>query len=295
MEDQENVETDAVIIDTPSTEENENSENTQEVEPEKELSDEELKEEIARLKEEVKLEEDAKEKRHKEQDIGWKTKIVKEREKAKVLEDNNRKAEESYKSLESLLVEEAFSKTVDDNFGLPYFENLAKTNPDLAEKVAKTNWQMTAKELILDTKRKLADDWNEKLQKEVSEEYVRMSEREKIYHELSLEQAEVKFSELDESEIDIAKEYFNDIVEGKKLTPTTTKKYTDMAILMATKGRKTEEPKKVIDKEGILADKATTWIAPKSWSKETIVWDRNAIIQQLINAWVSREMAEKMY
>lgn len=117
MDYQEIVEQDAPEVKTegtPSTEENQDSE-TPEAE-EKELSDEELKEEIARLDEEIKLEEDAKEKRHKEQDKGWKQKIIKEREKAKSLAEENRKVQEARDSLEKALIEEAYAKTIDDNF-----------------------------------------------------------------------------------------------------------------------------------------------------------------------------------
>jgi hypothetical protein len=40
-----------------------------------------------------------------------------------------------------------------------------------------------------------------------------MSEREKVKHELALEQAESMFDELSKEEQSEAKEYFNDIVE----------------------------------------------------------------------------------
>lgn len=158
MDDLETGEMDTVVDDTLSPEENLDSTTPEVVEEEKDLSDEELKEEIARLEEEIKLEEDAKEKRHKEQDKGWKQKIIKEREKAKILEEGNRKTEEKLKSFETSLIEEAYSKTIDDNFGLPYFENLSKTNPDLANKLAKDKWGKSAKELILDSKRTLAEN-----------------------------------------------------------------------------------------------------------------------------------------
>lgn len=252
MDNLENVETDAPDTGIPSTEEV-----TDTVpEEEKDLSDEELKEEIARLDEEIKNEEDAKEKRHKEQDKGWKQKIIKERDKAKSLEEENRKTKESYNGLEKALIDEAYAKTVDDNFGLPYFENLAKSNPDLANKLAKQYWSKSAKELILDTKRNLADSGDEESQKLVNEEDIRASERERVYHDLALEQAEAMLDELEPSERDVAREYFDDIVEGKKLTPAKAKKYADMAISQATRNRKSEP--KNIDKDQAIADKAGT-------------------------------------
>jgi len=80
------------------------------------LSDEELQAEIDRLKDEVSKEEDAKEKRYKEQDIGWKMKVVKEREKARKLEAQNTEKEEKLKTFENTLVIEAYEKIIDDNF-----------------------------------------------------------------------------------------------------------------------------------------------------------------------------------
>jgi hypothetical protein len=124
---------------------------------EKDLTDEELATEVERLKEEAKKQDDPKEKRHLEQQAGWFQKVAKERDKAKTLEKENAQKEESMKRFEQSLIEEVYSKTVDDKFGLPYFENLYKTNPDIADKVAQDKWQKSAKELILETKRTLAD------------------------------------------------------------------------------------------------------------------------------------------
>lgn len=295
MDDLENVVTDAPETGTPSTEETQDSVTPETPEEEKELSDEELKEEIARLEEEIKNEEDAKEKRHKEQDKGWKQKIIKEREKAKALAEENRKFQESRNSLEKALIEEAYAKTIDDNFGLPYFENLSKSNPDLANKLAQEKWGKNAKELILDTKRKLAENGDEESQKLVSEEDIRASEREKVYHDLAIEQAEQMFDELNESEKSEAKEFFDDIVEGKKLTPAKAKKYAEMAIFQATRNRQTEEPKKVVDKDRAMADKASTGITPKSWSKTAESVNIADARQQLLNAGISLYHVNLMY
>ena len=287
---------DAAPIDAPPSLETLDSQTPVTEAPEKEPTDEELKEEIVKLQEEVKKEEDAKEKRHKEQDIGWKQKIIKEREKAKVLEAENRKVLESKDTLEKSLIEEAYSKTIDDNFGLPYFENLSKTNPELADKLAKEKWgKRDAKELILDTKRTLAGNWDEEAKKLVSEEDIRSAEREKVYHEIALEQAQTMFDDLEESEKVEAKEYFDDIAEGKKLTPSNVKKYAEMAKFYATRNRKVEEPKKTIDKDQLLADKASTGIAPKSDSKSVEVWSTQAIRTQLLNAGVPAYQVNLMY
>jgi hypothetical protein len=71
------------------------------------------------------------------------------------------------------------------------------------------------------------------------------------------------FDDLEEAEKVEAQEYFNDIVEGKKLTNTTVKKYAEMAKFYALRN-KVEEPKKKIDKDQVIANKADTGIAPKS-------------------------------
>jgi len=73
------------------------------------LTDEQLEEDIKRLSEEVEKEEDTKEKRHKQQDIGWKMKIKKEREKARELSEVNHKLEQS-------LIDEAYNKALDENY-----------------------------------------------------------------------------------------------------------------------------------------------------------------------------------
>jgi hypothetical protein len=69
------------------------------------------------------------------------------------------------------------------------------------------------------------------------------------------------FETLEGTEKDEAKEYFDDIVEGKKLTPAKAKKYAEMATFYATRNRK---PKPDIDKDRILAEQASTGISPKS-------------------------------
>ncbi len=163
-------------------------------EEEKDLTDEELKEQIEKLREDAKKEEDPTTKRHLEQQAGWSQKIMKEREKAKALEEGNRKAEEAKKALENALVEEAYSKAVDDAFGLPYFENLAKTNPELADRVAKEKWgKKSAKEVVMAEKRKRAEAGDEDSKRTVTEEEIRASEREKILHELAVEQVDAQF------------------------------------------------------------------------------------------------------
>lgn len=263
----------------------------------KELTDEELKSEIERLKGEVEKEQDPKEKRHKEQDIGWKMKLQKERDKAKALENANKQNEERAKKLENSLIEEAYNKAIDESYWLSYFENLTKTNPDFAEKVSQSKWGKSAKTLIWESKRELADKNNdEDLKKQISEEDIRQSEREKIYHEISIQQAEDLFSTLSQEEQIQAKEYFNDIVEGKKLTPEKAKKYAEMAKVYVAKDKKVEPTK--VDKDKLMATQASTKIAQNSWGwsatqKDTI--DIQAMRQSLLSAWIDEYQVNLMY
>lgn len=204
------VETPEKDEDTPSAEdEDTKQEETPDVVEDKELSDEELALEVERLKEEAKKETDPKEKRHLEQQAGWSVKIQKEREKAKSLAEENQKTKESNQRFEKSLIEEVYSKTQQDGFGLEYFEKLAKDNPDIAEKVAQEKWKKTAKALILETKRGLANDGNEELKKQVTEEDIRA----KVYHEVAVEQAQSTFDDLEDAEKKEAQEYFNEMVE----------------------------------------------------------------------------------
>ncbi len=213
-------------------------------------------------------------------------KIKKEREKAKELSEVNHKLEQS-------LIDEAYNKALDENYWLSYFEKLSTTNPEFAEKVAQSKWQKPAKQLILESKRELAEKNNdEDLRKQVTEEDIRQSEREKIYHEMSLKQVDDVFKDLSEEESKEAKEYFDDIVSGKKLTPDKATKYADMAKLYATRNRK---PK--VDKEKIIATQASTWIWSNAPAKSGTadVWNIHAIRQQLLNSWVQRYLVDSMY
>lgn len=235
-------------------------------EEEKDLTDDELREQIDKLREEAKEEKDSTEKRHKEQEAGWKQKILKEREKAKALEEGNRKTEETRKAMEDMLLQEAYSKTVNDDFGLPYFESLSKTNPELADRLAKEKFdRKNARDLILSEKRKRAAAGDEESAKLVSEEEIRAAERERVYHELALEQVDSSFEGLTEPEREEAKAHFEDIAEGKKLTPATAKKYAEMAKTYATRNRKPgDDPKPKKDAGDAAAAKAATGISPKS-------------------------------
>jgi hypothetical protein len=110
MEDLEQVETVASeLSDTPTTSEQDTE--TLETSEEQELSDEELEAEISRLKEEAKSEENPKDKRHLEQEYGWKMKVLKERERAKTLEEKNNQTVERLNSYESNLLEELYERT----------------------------------------------------------------------------------------------------------------------------------------------------------------------------------------
>ncbi len=109
MENLDQVTQDADEVVAPSTGEETPNESVEE----KELSEEELALEVERLKEEAKKQEDPKEKRHLEQQAGWTQKIIREREKAKSLEEVNRQKEESISRVESLLIEEVYEKAMD--------------------------------------------------------------------------------------------------------------------------------------------------------------------------------------
>lgn len=176
---------------------------------ETELTDEELALEVERLKEEAKKQEDPKEKRHLEQQAGWSQKILKERDKAKALEQENNRTKETMSAYEASLLEEVYAKAIDEKFGLDYFENFYKTNPSLADKLANEKWGKSAKNIILETKRDLAKDGNDSFKEEVSKEDIRAQ----VYHEVAIEQAQTIFDDLADGEKSKAIEYFNDMVE----------------------------------------------------------------------------------
>ncbi len=291
MEDLEQVETVAPeLSDTPTTSDQDTE--TLDTSEEQDLSDEELQAEISRLKEEAKSEENPKDKRHLEQEYGWKMKVLKERERAKTLEEKNNQTVERLNSYESNLLEELYERT--NTEWLPYFENLYKTNPDMANKLAKDKYdQPNAKTLILETKRSLASEWDEEASKIVSEEDIRQAERDKVYHELAIEQVETIFNELSGQELTDAKSYFDDIVEWKKLTPTTAKKYADMSVFYATRNR--TPGKAPVDKDRVIASMSNTWISNKSWVEKQEQIDIKWIRQQLLNSWITEHQVNLMY
>lgn len=255
---------------------------------ETELSDEDLLAEIERLDELAKKEEDPKEKRHLEQQKGWSQKIAKEREKAKAIAEQNARALEAKEKYESSLVEEVYSKIIDDNFGLPYLEKLMVTHPDIAERVAKERWGTSAKKLVLETKRSMAGE-NEDIRNQVTEEDIRA----KVLHEVAMEDARAEFEELDASEKAQAEEYFAEMSEGKTLTRQKAKQFAEMARIYATRNRKPEP--KHIDKDRILAEKASTGISPKSGTVAAPATDNSAIRRQLLDAGLSIHQVNAMY
>ena len=267
MENLEDTETVAVSDDTPTDVESE--------EWEADLSNEQIQQDIDDIKERLKDETDAKEKRHKEQEIGWKMKIIKDREKANKLEEANNK-------LESRLVEEVYDKATTDWFGIWYFEKIYKDSPDLAEKVAKTKFGLTAKQLI---KRETWGEW-------IDEEEAIEKAREKVYKEMAIEAVEDLLNKLNKGDREAVKNEFDDITEWKKLTPKNVKKYFDMSKNYVL-GRPTISN---ADKDRVLAKNATTWI----WWKTAggivkNIDDIKSMRQNLLNAGISEYQVKLMY
>lgn len=118
------------------------------------LTDAKLTEEIDKLKEEAQKVEDPKEKRHLQQQAGRLQQIEKAREKARELEEKNRSYEER---LEKSAIEEVYQKATSQEHGLSYFKEVYKTDPQLANKVAKEKWNMSAREAILASSKNNAD------------------------------------------------------------------------------------------------------------------------------------------
>lgn len=203
--------------------------------------------------------------------------------------------------MENVLVEDAFEKIQSDEYGLAYLEKLAQSNPKLAEKVTRKYWDKGPKELILETKRKLAEEGDEGAKKLVTEEDIRASEREKVLHELSVQGVEAEFSGMDEAERKEAKEYFDEISEGKKLTPEKAKRFAEMAKTYALRNRKPEDkdptPKK--GKDEIMADKASTSVGKSAASgsetedSEEKVTEANR--QALLNAGIPLYKVNQIY
>jgi hypothetical protein len=173
---------------------------------EQELTDDELTEEVARLKEEAKAVDDPKEKRHLEQQAGRLQQLSKAREKASQVEQSLRDKESRLAELESREIDYVYRETQGEN-GLQYFENLMEENRDLAEKVAHEKYGMSAKKLIQATYKNLADGGDDKSKEKVTE-----SESEaKAEHKLAIKYATKTFSDLSTEEKEVANKYFDRI------------------------------------------------------------------------------------
>jgi hypothetical protein len=223
---------------------------------EEELTDEQLTEQVARLKEEASKQEDPKEKRHLEQQAGWSQKLLKEREKANNLAESNRTIEESRNKFESSLVEEVYEKAIDEKYGLPYFEKLMKSDAKLAEKVAQDKWWKSAKEIILDSKRALAENGDEDSKNDITMEEMEA----KAEHKIAIREANKVFNDLESDEKETAKKYFDKLSSKTILTIDDALELADMAKHYATRNRKVDP----IDKEKILAKQAITPVSTRS-------------------------------
>lgn len=261
----------------------------------KDLTDDELKSEIQKFQEEAKTEEDPKAKRHLQQLAGLRMKEEKDRERLRTLEENNRIAEERLQTYEKTLINEVHNKVQDENYWLTYFEDLYNSNPELADKYSKEYWNMNAKNLIIETKRQFANEWNEDYKKVVDEVDLETQIEEKVTHRVALKQVEKMFGSLSWDEQQKAKEYFDDIVEWKKLTIEKAEKYAEMSIAYVTRNNpKQEEPTKQTNTEKQVWDFANTGISFGSNNKTEWNINPDSYAEYLINMWVDREKAYRM-
>lgn len=198
MEDLEVVTPDADVIVPPSQEE----ETPPQVE--EDLTPEQITEEVEKLKEEAKGKEDPKEKRYIEQQAGRLQQLAKAKERAQLAEQT---ANEREQKLEAIEIESIYEKCMKPELGLSYFEEIAKTDPKLAEKVAQQKFQISAKELILNSKKEAAQSGNEEVKQELT-----MGEYEaKAEHKIAVREANKVFNDLEGEEKDTAKKYFDKI------------------------------------------------------------------------------------
>lgn len=104
----------------------------------------------------------------------------------------NHKQEE--KNLEEILIDEIYSKATNESFWLSYFEELLKDKPELAEKVSRKYWDMSAEDLILENKSR------------IQEEEIENNEIEEIYEKVTTDEnfGASYFAELIESKPELA-------------------------------------------------------------------------------------------
>lgn len=285
MEDLEKEVTQVADSNVPPTQDEDVSENNDTDSQKEELSDEELKSEVARLKEEAKTTEDPKEKRHLEQQAGRLQQLSKAREKANLAEQTLREKEERISRLEGKELEILFQKTQTEDW-LQFFEDLYESDPETAEKLARQKYDwMSAKELIAKTYKSLAKDWNDDAKKRVSEE----ESEAKAEHKVAIKYASKIFSDLSAEEKQTAQKYFDRIAWKGYLTVDEAEEFADMAKHYATRGR--TPPPTSVEKEKILAKNAST---VSGNTKESKGESEESLVKRFVTMWYPQWKAELM-
>jgi hypothetical protein len=230
--------------------------------------------------------EDPKEKRHLQQQAGRLQQIEKAREKARELEEKNRSYEEL---LQKNTVEEVFTKATSTEHWLEYFKWIYKTDPQLANKVAREKWNMSAKDAILASSKNNADSWDDDDKKSYTREQVRAE----VEHELSVELAKDIFKDLSEDERKVANTYFDKFSWSKMMDRDEARELADMAKHYAVKDREVNP----VQKEKILSLKASTIV--KSTKPDTqsdkINWTKEQVESLWLHDWQLRQMFPEFY
>lgn len=267
-------------VGTPSDETGVETQTVDTTQDEEDLSPEQITQEAEKLKNEAKETKDQKEKRHLEQQAWRLQQLAKAKERASLAEQ---KATEREQRLERIEIESVYEKAIQSKYGVDYFEEVYKTDPDLANKVAKEKWGKSAKEMIREVKKQEAEKWNDSRKQELSNEDLEAE----IEHKYAIKYAYKVFDDLDDEEKKTAKKYFDKIAGTGKMDGDTALELADMAKHYAMRNRKsTIAPK---EKEKILASASSTTIWSKGDSEST-----EDLEKQYIALGIEKSLAKKL-
>jgi len=250
---------------------------------EENLSDDQVISEVERLKEEAKTTEDPKEKRHLEQQAGRLQQLAKARERASNAEKTAKEKEDYLTNLETKQIDLIYEKAMDEKYWLPYFEEIVKTDPKLADKVAKEKWWMTAKQVIKQSKQELAQNGDDTAKQDLTMEEMEA----KAEHKIAVREANKAFNDLESDEKEIAQKYFERISWKWFLTIDEAIEFADMAKHYATRWRKPT----TIEKEKVIAENATTSLGSKKTPEKSDTMNPEDYKKFLMNAGISAYQA----
>lgn len=145
---------------------------------------------------------------------------------------------------------------------------------------------MTARKLISESKKALANDGDEEAKHDITMEEMEA----KAEHKVAIREAMKLFNDLTDEEKESAKTQFEKISGKGNLTIDEALEFAEMAKFYATRNRKP-----AVDKDKVIAQKANTGIAPRGNGKQEQLADESEMRQKLLHSGIPQWQVDLMY